>query len=193
MISQLQVPLHMDTDFTDDICNVVPDLVIDEWIVSAALAVSDGCLHAGEAVQSVISLLGLNGNEFIIERALLSMQLVASCRAMLDNAADPEQNSIETWPLVSICYAQSPSDDEAMTVPSLSLHRAFRSLEIIDPVVCLIAEAAMLGGMAIEEIAIAVDRSCCFVDIQLQYARRLLVESLDNRVEESEPLEETRL
>ncbi|MDG2054479.1 MAG: hypothetical protein P8J86_07215 [Phycisphaerales bacterium] len=194
MISPLQVPQCINNIASmSDPCDVIPDLIIDEWLISAALAVSPGCLHSSQAVGNIVSSLGLIGEGVIIERALLSMQLVASCREMLANAANVEESGIYAWQMVSIDCFQSNNEATRMVIQADALHRAFRSLEVLDPTVCLIAEAAMLGGMTIEEIAIAIDKSCYFVDIQLNYARRLIIDSVKEFVNDPNSLEESRV
>lgn len=194
MISPLQVPQYINsiTSVTDP-CDVIPDLIVDEWLVSAALAVSPGCLHSSRAIGTIVSSLGLTGEGVIIERALLSMQLVASCRAILANAANVEETGIHAWKIASVDYFDSNDEVAKIVIQTDVLHCAFRSLEVLDPTVCLIAEAAMLGGMTIEEIAIAIDKSCHFVDIQLNYARRLIVESVKEFINDPNSLEESRV
>ena len=184
MISQLKMPLQINNvDCPFESNEVLPEILADEWTVNAALAVSDGCLYSSQAVQSVVSSLGLNGEDCIIERALLSMQLVVSCRAMLTNAGDVDDTSVQPWRLAAIMDNTSGIDSTTWVVPAVELSAAFRSLEVIDPTLCIIAEAAMLGGMTLEEIAIAVDQSCALVGTQWDRARRLILASLEQVME----------
>lgn len=186
MISQLKLPRQINNlESSAEACDVLPDIVVDGWAVNAALSVSDGCLHSSDAVQSVVDSLGLSGEDCIIERALLSMQLVASCRAMLANAGDVDDLPVKPWPLAAIIDSRSNIDSTTWVVPAPDLNAAFRSLEVIDPTLCVIAEATMLGGMTLEEIAIAVDHSCLYVGIQWDYARRLILEALEDVMEPS--------